>query len=184
MAELGAIIALIWFSFLANNSQVMHSHYRTLNLNVEGSQRKISARERLSLPTPAPGQHWYFQPGLQTLDVWHTGGPAQGGGSLNHWEPEKLSLLFIALSSGLNKVFVKRNFAGRANANKLMVSHVTPQMLVFVGDRESGDSGSFLHWGLGVEGLLTLLEFVTLQGHQTAQQSQECLISPRPYYPS
>lgn len=183
MAQLGAIIALVWFSFLANNSQVMHSHYRTLNLNVEGSQHKILARERLSLPPPAPGQHWYFQPGLQTVDVWHTGGPAQGGGSLNHWEPEKLSLLLIALSSGLNKVFVKRNFAGRANANEYVASHVSPQMLLFVGDRESGQWFVFV-LGAGGGRAVEASGVRHSSGAPEGPAEPGVLISPGPYYPS
>lgn len=52
----------------------------------------------------------------------------------SYWEPEELCLLLIRLSSGLNKLFVKRYFAGQADVNELVTSNATAQMQVFVDD--------------------------------------------------
>lgn len=81
----------------------------------------------------------------------------------SYWKPEEPCLLRLTLLSGLNKVFVKRYFAGQGNVNELVTSHASPQIPFYVDDchlcsegqydRESEDSGSFLYWELGVEGV-------------------------------
>lgn len=120
----------VWFLLLADDSRVTRLHYRTLNLDVEGSQGRTSAGEGLSLPSPAAGQRGSVRPGLQTGGVrWVLRGWWNFGSS---WTPEELCLLLLALSSALRKVFVKRYFAGQANVNELVTSLACPWILVLV----------------------------------------------------